>query len=141
MMRTSRRRNTDRKSMADINVTPLVDVMLVLLIIFMVTAPMLSMGIDVNLPRVKSKTVDLAEEKLILSINENKEIFLNKTRMPLQDLNAKLAAIFAERVEREIFLRADKNVPYGFVVEVMSEVRKAGVDKLGMITEPPEGVK
>jgi len=141
MMRTTRRRNTDRKSMADINVTPLVDVMLVLLIIFMVTAPMLSMGIDVNLPRVKSKTVDLAEEKLILSINENKEIFLNKTRMPLQDLNAKLAAIFAERVEREIFLRADKNVPYGFVVEVMSEVRKAGVDKLGMITEPPEGVK
>jgi len=140
-MRTTRRRNTDRKSMADINVTPLVDVMLVLLIIFMVTAPMLSMGIDVNLPRVKSKTVDLAEEKLILSINENKEIFLNKTRMPLQDLNAKLAAIFAERVEREIFLRADKNVPYGFVVEVMSEVRKAGVDKLGMITEPPEGVK
>ncbi len=140
-MRTTRRRNTDRKSMADINVTPLVDVMLVLLIIFMVTAPMLSMGIDVNLPRVKSKTVDLAEEKLILSINENKEIFLNKTRMPLQDLNAKLAAIFAERVEREIFLRADKNVPYGFVVEVMSEVRKAGVDKLGMITEPPEGIK
>jgi biopolymer transport protein TolR len=127
--------------MADINVTPLVDVMLVLLIIFMVTAPMLSMGIDVNLPRVKSKSLDLAEEKLILSINENKEIFLNKTRMPLQDLNAKLAAIFAERVDREIFLRADKNVPYGFVVEVMSEVRKAGVDKLGMITEPPEGLK
>jgi biopolymer transport protein TolR len=127
--------------MADINVTPLVDVMLVLLIIFMVTAPMLSMGIDVNLPRVKSKTVDLAEEKLILSINENKEIFLNKTRMSLQDLNTKLAAIFEERVDREIFLRADKNVSYGFVVEVMSEIRKAGVDKLGMITEPPEDIK
>ncbi|PKN17556.1 MAG: protein TolR [Deltaproteobacteria bacterium HGW-Deltaproteobacteria-6] len=140
-MRQLRRRNSDKRSMADINVTPLVDVMLVLLIIFMVTAPMLSMGIDVNLPRVKSKSLDLAEEKLILSINENKEIFLNKTRMPLQDLNAKLAAIFAERVDREIFLRADKNVPYGFVVEVMSEVRKAGVDKLGMITEPPEGLK
>jgi len=136
-----RRRNSEKKSMADINVTPLVDVMLVLLIIFMVTAPMLSMGIDVNLPRVKAKSLDLAEEKLILSVNENKEIFLNKTRMPLQDLNAKLAAIFAERVDREIFLRADKNVPYGFVVEVMSEVRKAGVDKLGMITEPPEGLK
>jgi biopolymer transport protein TolR len=127
--------------MADINVTPLVDVMLVLLIIFMVTAPMLSMGIDVNLPRVKSKTVDLAEEKLILSINENKEIFLNKTRMSLQDLNTKLAAIFEQRVDREIFLRADKNVSYGFVVEVMSEIRKAGVDKLGMITEPPEDMK
>jgi len=140
-MRHARRRNSENKSMADINVTPLVDVMLVLLIIFMVTAPMLSMGIDVNLPRVKSKTVDLAEEKLILSINENKEIFLNKTRMSLRDLNAKLAAIFEERVDREIFLRADKNVSYGFVVEVMSEIRKAGVDKLGMITEPPEDVK
>ena len=140
-MRTTRRRNTEKRAMADINVTPLVDVMLVLLIIFMVTAPMLSMGIDVNLPRVKSKSIDIAEEKLVLSINENKEIFLNKTRMPLQDLNAKLTAIFAERVDREVFLRADKNVPYGFVVEVMSEIRKAGIDKLGMITEPPEGIK
>ncbi len=140
-MRPTRSSNNDRKSMAEINVTPLVDVMLVLLIIFMVTAPMLSMGIDVNLPRVKSKSIDLAEEKLVLSINENKEIFLNKTRMPLQDLDAKLAAIFAVRVDREVFLRADKNVPYGFVVEVMSEIRKAGVDKLGMITEPPEGIK
>lgn len=141
MMRTTRRSNAEKRVMVDINVTPFVDVMLVLLIIFMVTAPMLSMGIDVNLPRVKSKSIDLAEEKLVLSIKENKEIFLNKTRMPLQDLNAKLAAIFAERVDREIFLRADKNVPYGFVVEVMSEIRKAGVDKLGMITEPPEGIK
>lgn len=141
MMRQKRRRNSDRKSMAEINVTPLVDVMLVLLIIFMVTAPMLSMGIDVNLPRVKSKSIDIAEEKLVLTINESKEIFLNKTRMPLQDLNAKLAAIFAERVDREVFLRADKSVPYGFVVEVMSEIRRAGVDKLGMITEPPEGIK
>ncbi len=140
-MKHPRRRNSDRRAMADINVTPLVDVMLVLLIIFMVTAPMLSMGIDVNLPRVKSKSIDLAEEKLILTINENKEIYLNKTRMPFQDLGAKLTAIFNERVEREIFLRADKNVPYGFVVEVMSEIRKAGVDKLGMITEPPEGIK
>ena len=136
-----RARGGRRAPMSEINVTPLVDVMLVLLIIFMVAAPMLSMGIDVNLPRVKSKTVDLAEEKLILSINENKEIFLNKTRMSLQDLNTKLAAIFEQRVDREIFLRADKNVSYGFVVEVMSEIRKAGVDKLGMITEPPEDMK
>lgn len=140
-MRKTRRRNTNRTSMAEINVTPLVDVMLVLLIIFMVTAPMLSMGIDVNLPRVKSKSIDIAEEKLVLTINENKEIFLNKTRIPLQELNAKLTAIFAARVDREIFLRADKNVPYGFVVEAMSEIRRAGVDKLGMITEPPEGIK
>jgi len=140
-MRHTRRRQSEKRSMSEINVTPLVDVMLVLLIIFMVTAPMLSMGIDVNLPRVKSNSIDLAEEKLILSINENKEIYLNKNRIPFQDLNAKLTAIFEKRVDREIFLRADKNIPYGFVVEVMSEIRKAGVDKLGMITEPPEGSK
>jgi biopolymer transport protein TolR len=124
--------------MAEINVTPLVDVMLVLLIIFMVTAPMLQMGIDVNLPRVKSKSVDVAEEKLVLTINGAREIFLNKSRTPLLELGAKLEHIFASRIEREVYMRADRNVPYGFVVEVMAEVRKAGVDKLGMITEPPE---
>jgi biopolymer transport protein TolR len=135
------KRNHPHKPLAEINVTPLVDVMLVLLIIFMVTAPMLSMGIDVNLPRVQSKSVDVTEEKLVLTISETKEIFLNKTKLPLGELNSKLEAIFSNRVDREIFLRADKNVPYGFVVEVMSEVRKAGVDKLGMITEPPEETK
>jgi biopolymer transport protein TolR len=140
-MSVFRKRSHQNKPLAEINVTPLVDVMLVLLIIFMVTAPMLSMGIDVNLPRVKSKSVDVTEEKLVLTINEAKEIFLNKTKMPLGELNSKLEAIFSNRIDREIFLRADKNVPYGFVVEVMSEVRKAGVDKLGMITEPPEETK
>jgi biopolymer transport protein TolR len=140
-MRRLNRRNNNDKPLAEINVTPLVDVMLVLLIIFMVTAPMLSMGIDVNLPRVKSKSVDVTEEKLVLTISESKEIFLNKTKLQLGELNSKLEAIFSNRIDREIFLRADKNVPYGFVVEVMSEVRKAGVDKLGMITEPPEEAK
>jgi biopolymer transport protein TolR len=123
--------------MAEINVTPLVDVMLVLLIIFMVTAPMLQMGIDVNLPRVKAKSIDVAEEKLVLTITPAKEIFINKNRIPIGDLRTKLENIFASRTEREVFMRADKAIPYGFVVEVMSEVRKAGVDKLGMITEPP----
>ncbi len=124
--------------MADINVTPLVDVVLVLLIIFMVTAPMLQMGIDVNLPRVKAKSIDVAEEKLVLTITPAREIFINKNKMPMRDLRTKLENIFASRTDREIFMRADKTVPYGFVVEVMSEIRKAGVDKLGMITEPPE---
>ena len=138
-MRYARRRNqNDNRPMAEINVTPLVDVMLVLLIIFMVTAPMLQMGIDVNLPRVKAKSIDVAEEKLVLTINGAKEIFLNKSRTPLSELGTKLEHIFASRIEREIYMRADRNVPYGFVVEVMAEVRKAGVDKLGMITEPPE---
>jgi biopolymer transport protein TolR len=124
--------------MAEINVTPLVDVVLVLLIIFMVTAPMLQMGIDVNLPKVKSKSIDVTEEKLVLTINGAKEIYINKNRISLSDLRIKLENIFSSRIDREIFMRADKSIPYGFVIEVMSEVRKAGVDKLGMITEPPE---
>lgn len=137
-MRSFRKRNNGSKLLAEINVTPLVDVVLVLLIIFMVTAPMLQMGIDVNLPRVKSKSIDVTEEKLILTINGGKEIFINKNKISITDLGAKLESIFASRIDREVFMRADKNVPYGFVVEVMSAVRKAGVDKLGMITEPPE---
>ena len=124
--------------MADINVTPLVDVILVLLIIFMVTAPMLQMGIDVNLPRVKAKSIDVAEEKLVLTITPARDIFINKNKIPMRDLRTKLESIFTSRIDREIFMRADKTIPYGFVVEVMSEIRKAGVDKLGMITEPPE---
>jgi biopolymer transport protein TolR len=137
-MRSGRKRNNTSKLLAEINVTPLVDVVLVLLIIFMVTAPMLQMGIDVNLPQVKSKSIDVTEEKLVLTINSSKEIFINKTKTSLTDLSTKLENIFANRIDREIFMRADKNVPYGFVVEVMSTVRKAGVDRLGMITESPE---
>ncbi len=140
-MRSGRKRNNESKLLADINVTPLVDVVLVLLIIFMVTAPMLQMGIDVNLPRVKSKSIDVTEEKLILTINSGKEIYINKNKTAITELGAKLESIFANRIDREVFMRADKNVPYGFVVEVMSEVRKAGVDRLGMITEPPNELK
>jgi len=134
----NKRRYFESKLVAEINVTPLVDVVLVLLIIFMVTAPMLSMGIDVNLPRVKSKTIDVNEEKLVLSINKDGEIFINRTKIPKDDLKVKLESIFSARIDKEIFLRADKSVAYGFVVEVMSEIRKAGVDKLGMVTETPE---
>ena len=137
-MKSGRKRNSGSKLLAEINVTPLVDVVLVLLIIFMVTAPMLQMGIDVNLPRVKSKSIDVTEEKLVLTINSAKEIFINKNKVTVTGLGAKLESIFANRIDREVFMRADKNVPYGFVVEVMSEVRKAGVDRLGMITEAPE---
>ena len=138
-MRYSRnRRSAASRPISDINITPLVDVILVLLIIFMVTAPMLQMGIDVNLPRVKAKTVDVGEEKLILTINNGEEIFINKYKTSITGLQAKLENIFSSRIDREIFMRADKEVPYGFVVRVMSEVRKAGVDKLGMITESPK---
>lgn len=137
-MRCRRNRNKNDKLVSEINVTPLVDVILVLLIIFMVTAPMLQMGIDINLPRVKAKSVDVNEEKLILTINKKEDIFINNYKTTLPELGVKLESIFKSRIEREVFMRADKEVPYGFVVQVMSEVRKAGVDKLGMITEPPK---
>ena len=132
-----RRKNNEHKPLAEINVTPLVDVVLVLLIIFMVTAPMLQMGIDVNLPRVKAKSINVSEEKLVLTINGKQEIYINEFKTTLPDLSAKLESIFKARTDRELFMRADKEVPYGYVVQVMSEVRKAGIDKLGMITEPP----
>ncbi|MEN6466491.1 MAG: biopolymer transporter ExbD [Syntrophaceae bacterium] len=138
-MKNGRRRlnNGDNRLVSEINVTPLVDVVLVLLIIFMVTAPMLQMGIDINLPQVKSKTLDVSEEKLVLTVNGKKEIYINNYKTTLAELGVKLENIFKSRIEREVYMRADKDVPYGFVVQVMSEVRKAGVDKLGMITEPP----
>jgi len=96
------------------------------------------MGIDINLPKVKAKSIDVAEEKLILTVNKNQDIFINNYKTSLPELGSKLESIFKNRIEREIFMRADKDVPYGFVVRVMSEVRRAGVDKLGMITEPPK---
>jgi len=138
MARFRRRTDNGNKPLSEINVTPLVDVMLVLLIIFMVTAPMLQMGIDVNLPRVKAKSINVSEEKLVLTINGKQEIYINEFKTTLPDLSAKLESIFKARTDRELFMRADKEVPYGFVVQVMSEVRKAGIDKLGMITEPPK---
>lgn len=137
-MKYGRNQRGSRKPMADINVVPLVDVVLVLLLIFMVAAPMLQMGIDVNLPRVVAQPVDVGEEKLVLTINADREIYINRHKATLADLNPKLESIFAARIDRDLYMRADENVPYGFVVQVMSEVRKAGVDRLGMITDPPK---
>jgi len=128
--------NSESRLVSDINVTPLVDVVLVLLIIFMVTAPMLQMGIDVNLPAVKARSIDVTEDKLVLTVNSKREIYINNYKTTLADLGTKLQNIFKTKIEKEVFMRADKEVPYGFVVQVMSEVRKAGVDRLGMITEP-----
>ena len=98
----NRHRLSEHRPLSDINVTPLVDVVLVLLIIFMVTAPMLQMGIDVNLPKVKAKSVDITEEKLVLTIDGGRRIFLNKKQIPLPDLKPKLEAIFQDRIDREI---------------------------------------
>jgi biopolymer transport protein TolR len=121
---------------SDINVTPLVDVMLVLLIIFMVTAPMMTHGVKVDLPTTESKSIKTQEDPLILSITKKRDIFIENYKVELGDLKGKLNKIFANRAAKEILLEADKNVPYGFVMTVMSQVKEAGITKVGMITEP-----
>ncbi|MDY7030904.1 MAG: ExbD/TolR family protein [Thermodesulfobacteriota bacterium] len=128
----------DRSLLSEINVTPLVDVMLVLLIIFMVTAPMMQQGIDVDLPNVVAKDVPVKEEKLVLTITKKREIFINEQPVEILRLREKLKKMYKNRAIKEIFLKADENVPYGFVVKMMAEIREAGIERLGMITVPPE---
>lgn len=123
----------EREVLSEINVTPFVDVMLVLLVIFMVTAPLLQQGIDVNLPKAKGKDLP-PEERITLIIKRNGRIYMNDNAVTLRELRRKLEAISA--LNPNVFLKADKDVPYGFVVEVMSDIKEAGIEKLGMITEP-----
>ena len=128
----------DRRMMSEINVTPLVDVMLVLLIIFMVTAPMLTQGVDVNLPQANAKAMRAEEERLVITVDLHSRIFIGKQPVEFNRLQSALTAIVAQRVDRQVYFRADRTVPYGFVVKVIAEVRNAGGEKLGMVTEPLE---
>ena len=124
--------------MADINITPVVDVMLVLLIIFMVTAPMMQRGVAVDLPKTEAGELTAEEEKLVITIQKDRTVYLNNSKIVLDQLEQRLQDIVRLRHDKEVFLRADAEVPYGFVVQTMALIRKAGVSKLGMITEPPE---
>ncbi len=122
--------------MSDINVTPFVDVMLVLLVIFMVTAPMMMQGVDVALPETTSQPLIAEKEHLIITINNKNQIFINNYQVAFDFLQEKLKKILESQEDRGVYLRADKEIPYGFVVQVMSEIKEAGVEKLGMVTEP-----
>lgn len=127
--------NSDRL-MSDINVTPFVDVMLVLLIIFMVTAPMMVQGVDVALPEATSKPLESETEPLIITIDKNNEIYINDYQVSLGFLQEKLIKVLEGRTDKEVYFRADKDIAYGIVVQVMSEIKGAGVEKLGMVTVP-----
>lgn len=127
--------NGDRL-MSDINVTPFVDVMLVLLVIFMVTAPMMMQGVDVSLPETTSQPLAAKKENLIITINKKNEIYINTYQVSIDFLQEKLKKILEGRADREVYLRADREISYGFVVRVMSEIKAGGVEKLGMVTEP-----
>lgn len=122
--------------MSQINVTPFVDVMLVLLIIFMVTAPMMMEGINVSLPEASTKPLVLEKKPLVISINSDNKIFINDFNVTVEHLGEKLLKIIDGKTNREVFLKADKNISYGMVVRVMSEIKGAGIEKLGMVTLP-----
>lgn len=130
-----------RRFLAEINVVPLVDVVLVLLIIFMVTAPMLYRGMDITLPTSTSNTIK-PEERIVLTIERDQRLYLDKDPVGLAQLDDRLKAAKRRNAEVSVFLRADRDVPYGTVIQVMDGVKKAGIEKLGMVTDPvgPERV-
>jgi len=125
-------------AITEINVTPLVDVMLVLLIIFMVTAPMLQTGVDVNLPQAKAQTIPDDEGKLILTVTKDKRVFLGKLQIPWEEVENTLKNNAKLNADKELYLHADRALLYGDVVKIMAAVKQAGVDKLGMVTDPLE---
>ena len=122
--------------MSEINVTPFVDVMLVLLIIFMVTAPMMLQGVDVDLPETTTQPLRVKDEPLILTVKKDGKFFLGRKEIPVVVLRQKLEAIFEGRDSKELFLRADEDAPYGVVVKALAAAREAGAKQLGMVTEP-----
>jgi biopolymer transport protein TolR len=129
--------NQNGSMVSEINVTPFVDVMLVLLIIFMVTAPMMTQGIDVSLPQASAPAIPTEDERLMVTINQDQKIFINEYPVELNALGSKLSTIYQNQNRRQgVFLRADEKIAYGFVVQVMGLIREAGIDQIGMVTEP-----
>ena len=126
----------DRRNLvSEINVTPFVDVMLVLLIIFMVTAPMMTQGIDVNLPQTEaSASLPTDSENMILTLKADGTIYLDEYKVPIDELEAKVALLVKEQ-KKQLFLKADKDVPYGTVMAIMGRIKAAGIEKLGMVAQ------
>ena len=127
----------DGTVISQINVTPFVDVMLVLLVIFMVTAPIIQQGVQVNLPETKAGAIAGEEDPLVVSITEKGQVYLNDNQIKLAELKLKLQAIRQLQKGKEVFLRADQSVPYGVVMKAIATIKEAGIVKLGMMTQPP----
>lgn len=127
--------------MSDINVTPFVDVMLVLLIIFMATAPMMIQGVNVSLPEATAKPIVSEKDHLLITLDKNGKLYINNYKIAPEFLQNKIKKILEGNPDQEVYLRADKDVSYGAVVKIMSEIKDAGVEKLGMVTEPAENME
>ena len=129
-------RGQGRVTMSEINVTPMVDVMLVLLIIFMVTAPLIQQGVKVNLPEARATPVEASDKKLVLSVDPQRRVYIGEAEVALEELEEKLRANAKAQADKEIYLHADRDIPYGVVVEVMAAAQRAGITNVGMITDP-----
>ncbi len=123
-------------ALAEINVTPLVDVMLVLLIVFMVSAPLMTQGVQVDLPKTTAQTLNESREPLVLSINKNRQIQINEKTIETGSLRGRLEAIAAARPDVEVFIHADQSLPYGLIAQVMAEVKRAKIHRVGLVTDP-----
>lgn len=122
--------------MSEINVTPFVDVMLVLLVIFMVTAPMMTSGVKVDVPQTSHERMDIDSRSLVVSVGADRQVTINEFRIAPEELASQLPRILESKQADEVYLKADRSLPYGFVMSVMSSIREAGVEKIGMVTEP-----
>ncbi|HRK02297.1 MAG TPA: protein TolR [Oligoflexia bacterium] len=128
--------NKTPTTLSEINVTPLVDVMLVLLIVFMVSAPLMQQGVQVDLPKTASHALDEQQDQIVLVIHRNERISINDNAIEMRDLEKKLAAIYQNKSTREIYIQADQSVNYGLVAQIMARVRRAGITKVGLVTDP-----
>ena len=125
-----------RSTMSEINVTPMVDVMLVLLIIFMVTAPLIQQGVKVKLPDAKATPVEAKDKKLVITVDAQKNVYIGEVPVALAELEEKLKTNAKAQQDKEVYLHADRDLPYGMVVEVMAAAQRAGIDNVGMVTDP-----
>ena len=132
--RGHRRRGRHHSLMSEINVTPFVDVMLVLLIIFMVAAPLLTVGVPIDLPETRANAMNPETQPITISVNENGQIFLQETEIPLDEVVAKLSAIATTGYEERIYVRGDKTTNYGTVMQVMARIQAAGYTRIGLVT-------